>query len=435
MNCRLQSARTSGKSPATNLNRCRFLLAGSLGLATLLRTTADTTAAAPGLKLLALSSVGAAPQLELTGSAGGTYRVEHADTADGSWRPLSTVLLAQPSTTVPDATAGDAPKRFYRAVIPEATAAEITAQAVAAATAFLATLSDSQRAAGVFAFNNSAQRKKWSNLPTPLYTRAGLRLGNLTAPQRAAALASLAAVLSQPGYEKALAIVEGDEVLKSQGSVGNLVFGRDEFFISYVGTPSLTDPWMLQFGGHHLAINATIRGTNGVLTPTLIAAQPATYTLNGRTVRPLGKESDLSFSLINALDATQRSQAIIGASFRDLVLGPGKDGVTLVPEGVKVSTFNASQQALLLDLIRQWACIIHDRAAEARMAEIKANLAETWFAWSGPTAAGGAAYFRIQGPTVVIEYAPQSMGGSAVNHIHTIYRDPTDDYGVKLTAL
>jgi hypothetical protein len=61
------------------------------------------------------------------------------------------------------------------------------------------------------------------------------------------------------------------------------------------------------------------------------------------------------------------------------------------------------------------------------MAEIRSNLRETYFAWSGPTTNGSAAYFRVQGPTLVIEYAPQN----SVDHIHTIYRDPTNDYGAK----
>ena len=65
------------------------------------------------------------------------------------------------------------------------------------------------------------------------------------------------------------------------------------------------------------------------------------------------------------------------------------------------------------------------------MAEIEANIADTWFAWSGSTEDGKAAYFRIQGPTLVIEYAPQGMGGDPTMHIHTIYRDPTNDYGKK----
>jgi hypothetical protein len=85
---------------------------------------------------------------------------------------------------------------------------------------------------------------------------------------------------------------------------------------------------------------------------------------------------------------------------------------------------------MLVDIVREWAGIVTDAFAEPRMAEIRANLPQTYFAWSGPTTNGSAAYFRIQGPTLVIEYAPQ--GG--VDHIHTIYRDPTNDYGAKIVA-
>jgi hypothetical protein len=103
------------------------------------------------------------------------------------------------------------------------------------------------------------------------------------------------------------------------------------------------------------------------------------------------------------------------------------------PEGLKASAMTEAQRAMLLDLIGEWAAIVHDSAAAARMAEIKAGMNETWFAWSGPTAMepghGGVSYYRIQGPKLVIEYAPQRMGGDASMHIHTIYRDPTNDYG------
>ncbi len=96
------------------------------------------------------------------------------------------------------------------------------------------------------------------------------------------------------------------------------------------------------------------------------------------------------------------------------------------------------QRAMLLDLMREWAGIINESAAGARMSELEADLDQTWFAWSGPvTAAPGnniTAYYRIQGPHVVIEYAPQGMGGAPSLHVHTMYRDPTNDYGIKLTA-
>lgn len=99
---------------------------------------------------------------------------------------------------------------------------------------------------------------------------------------------------------------------------------------------------------------------------------------------------------------------------------------------------NDAQRAMLLDVISEWAGIIHESAAAARMAELKAEINETWFAWSGPvTVTPGrniASYYRIQGPRLVIEYAPEQMGGDASNHVHTMYRDPINDYGKKFTA-
>jgi hypothetical protein len=195
---------------------------------------------------------------------------------------------------------------------------------------------------------------------------------------------------------------------------------------------------MLQFGGHHLALNITIAGERGILTPTLTGAQPGLYNVNGKIVRPLGQESDKSLALLNALDETQRKQAILSFRVADLVLGPGQDGKTIQPEGLKASNMNEKQRTMLVDVIAEWAGIIHESAAAARMAELKAEINETWFAWSGPvTAAPGSnitAYYRIQGPHLVIEYAPQQMGGDPAMHIHTMYRDPTNDYGRKPTA-
>jgi hypothetical protein len=188
---------------------------------------------------------------------------------------------------------------------------------------------------------------------------------------------------------------------------------------------------MIQFGGHHLAINVTLVGATSVMTPSLPATQPATYTLNGETIRPLGNENDKAFGLINALDAAQQKQAILNYQVADLVLGPGADGKVIQPEGIPASRLDARQQGMLLDLAHEWVGILNDEAASAKMAEIKANLPRTYFAWSGAIRNGGLAYYRIQGPTLVIEYAPQQ---GDLDHIHTIYRDPTNDYGSKLVA-
>jgi hypothetical protein len=226
-------------------------------------------------------------------------------------------------------------------------------------------------------------------------------------------------------------IVRADEVLRNGGGGGGRpTFGEAEYYLAFVGTPSTTTPWMLQFGGHHLAINLTLVGGLASMAPSLPAAQPAKYTFEGKEIRPLGRENDKAFELINALDATQRSQAILGSTVADLVLGPGQDGKVIQPEGIKASALTPAQQTMLLGIVREWAGIMTDAYADLRMAEIKANLPQTYFAWSGPTTNGSVAYFRIQGPTLIIEYAPQR----SVDHIHTIYRDPTNDYGAKIAA-
>ncbi len=339
---------------------------------------------------------------------------------------------------------------------------DATGKTVAAAKALLATLDDAGRAKMSFAFN-SDQKSKWSNFPVGIYKRNGLRWGDLSAAQREATLKLLATALSKQGLQKVKEIMEGDEVLKTSesgrrggpggvppgggpppggglpggrgGGMGSPNFGRDEYYLAFLGTPSLTEPWMIQFGGHHLAINLTIVGKSNVMTPSLPAAQPAIYKLNGETVRPLGRENDKGFVLINALDAAQQKQAILPYQVSDLVLGAGEDGKTIQPEGIKVSALNAAQKEKLFDVIYEWVGILNDEAAVAKMAEIKSNLAETWFAWSGPTTNGSGAYYRIQGPTLLIEYSPQrarGSGGLDTTHIHTIYRDPTNDYGARL---
>jgi len=320
-----------------------------------------------------------------------------------------------------------------------------TAKSVDAAKAFLAALDARQRTKVMLPLNVDT-RKVWSNLPTGITMqvgateRNGLKLGDMTAAQQDAALALLAATLSRAGYEKVTRIVDADQNLEvasapSRPANSKIRFGRAEYYLAILGDPSPTGRWMLQFGGHHLAINVTIAGPASVLTPTHTGAQPATYTLNGETIRPLGRENDKAFALVNALDQAQQKQAVLGYQVRNLVLGPGEDGRTIQPEGVRASTFTAAQREMLLDLVGEWVNILDSAAATAKMTEIRQHLADTYFAWAGATTNGKAAYFRVQGPTLLVEYAPQGNADNAsTDHIHTIYRDPTNDYGPKLAV-
>ena len=324
--------------------------------------------------------------------------------------------------------------------------ADATASIVAATRALTSALDEGARSKVQFPFEGP-QKARWSNLPSGIFQRQGLRMGDLTPAQRAAVMNLLQTTLSPDGFRKVTEIMRGDEVLRTTGGgapggrgggrgrggpgSGGLIFGEDEYYLAFVGTPSTTSPWMLQFGGHHLAINLTLAGSEASMTPSLPAAQPASYTFEGKEIRPLGKENDKAFALINALDAAAQRQAILSSRVADLVLGPGQDGRVIQPEGIRATALSSAQQTMLLDIVREWAGIMTDSFAEPRMAEIRGNLPETYFAWSGSTTNGSAAYFRIQGPTLVIEYAPQQ---GSVDHIHTIYRDPTNDYGAKLLA-
>src|SRR5688572_5440391 len=142
-------------------------------------------------------------------------------------------------------------------------AQQTTPRVVTAANAFLATLDTAQRRKVIVAYNDSAQRVHWSNLPVTSSRLAGVNLGELNPAQRSAAMTLLSTVLSRRGYEKIQQIMEADELLRvSERS--RAMFGRDLYFISMLGTPSETTPWMLQFGGHHLSLNITIAGAQGI---------------------------------------------------------------------------------------------------------------------------------------------------------------------------
>jgi hypothetical protein len=276
----------------------------------------------------------------------------------------------------------------------------------------------------------------WSNYPVSDVPRPGLTLGSLSDAQRDAATHMLQTVLSPKGYEKVQEIMGADQTLSEQGNP--FAAGVATYTVAVFGRPSTTTPWMLQYGGHHLALNVTIAGEHGVITPMLTGAQPAIYTSNGRTVRALAQENDKAFALLNALDENQRKQAILNYRVDDLVLGPGQAGKTIQPEGLKATAMNERQRTLLLDVIAEWAGIVNDAYGAPRMAEIRTGLDDTWFAWSGPIThdpnKNGSAYYRIQGPKLFIEFSPQGVGGDPTMHVHTMYRDPTNDYGIRFTG-
>ena len=148
---------------------------------------------------------------------------------------------------------------------------------------------------------------------------------------------------------------------------------------------------MIQFGGHHLGLNITLVGVQGTLAPSHTGAPAGDLRIRRQTCAPLGREADKAFALMNSLDEAQRKQAILGFQMRDLVLGPGRDGKTIQPEGIKGSELTEKQREMLLDLASEWTGIMNEAVATAKMDEMKKNIGDTWFAWSGPTEKAGGA--------------------------------------------
>ncbi len=232
----------------------------------------------------------------------------------------------------------------------------------------------------------------------------------------------LQVLLSPKGYQKVIEVMGSDQALSESGT--QFSSGTAYYTIGIFGSPDQAAPWMLEFGGHHLALNITIAGAQGVITPTLTGAQSDLYTSNGKTVRVLAQEDDTAFALMDTLYDAQRKQAILNYQVKDLVLGPGHAGQTIQPEGLKTSALNERQRGMLLEVISEWAGIINDAYATPRMPQIKAGLEDTYFAWSGPTThqpeRNGTAYYRIQGPQLVV------VGGISIHGVNMIRQIATN---------
>lgn len=311
-----------------------------------------------------------------------------------------------------------------------ATAADGLAQTTAivdAANAFLALLTAEQNAAITFNytaagtatplyFGNqngstgtpSAEKfgdSVWTNFPVSIVDRVGLKRENFTDAQDEAAMNMLKVIMSEEGYTKIQDIMGADQVEEDNGQ--DYEAGIGSYTLGIFGTPSVDDIWMVQFGGHHLAINMAMYQDQAVMAPILTGALPAVYTLNNVTKRVLAKENDIAFSLVGSLSTELFAQANITHDVSTLVLGPGYDGVEYITEGASVADFTEEQQSMVFDIVTLWAGILNPVHVASRLAEVQAGLNETYFAWSGPTTKNadenGKSYFRIKGPNVWVE--------------------------------
>lgn len=304
-----------------------------------------------------------------------------------------------------------------------------TTAIVAATDRFLASLDAEQRAKVSFDFDDNEQRSNWSNFPEGMIPRGGLMMGQMNDQQLTLLDELMAEILSEKGMRNIdYQLVAEDTHEKS----AVLKYGTEYFYVAILGEPSTTQPWMFMYGGHHLAINVTIYGAETTFSPMLTGGQPLHIDYHGEQVFITEEETQAGQNLLDALTSQQKQMAVLSDQPIDLLLGPGEYGTVVAPEGIKGDELNETQKELLMALIDTRMGFINSDDYAAAMEEIVANLDDTYFGWWGPQAGPlGFAYFRVTGPTMILEYSPQNdAGDTKTEHAHSIFRDPTNDYGV-----
>ena len=299
----------------------------------------------------------------------------------------------------------------------------------AAAQGFLDSLDETLREKVTYELKDP-ERREWTNLPARP-NAGGVALGKCNEQQVKAFCQLLATLLSKQGYEKMCHIMLADDQLLRNGKA-RPGFGTEEFSIVIFGTPSKDQPWAFQLDGHHLGLNVSIEGSNLTIAPSFIGTQPKAVKVGNTNFQPLLRETNEAHALIEGLVEEQQKKAIIAKKRGRIQTGPGHDGEVPTPEGVSCETFDDVQRDILLSLISEWVEILPEDLAKARMKQIESELDKTTFAWRGGTSEGSDISYSIQGPSVIIEYACQDLGGDPLNHIHTMYRDPTNEYGGQL---
>ena len=273
-------------------------------------------------------------------------------------------------------------------------------------------------------------RSNWTNLPVgPVGgSRNGVRVGDLDAEQNAALVSFLSTALSDHGYEITAGIVGADRELSR--SIRSLILGwsSENYWLKFFGEPSESEVWGWQFGGHHLALNVTVADGRSYMSPTFMGVEPSSFTEGGSTVAPLDPFIEAGLALFNSLDGDAQRLATVESRPQEVWTGAGKDGLIPALEGAKVSDWSESHRQSLLDVIDLWLGMLDDESSRARLAEIEADLDDTYFAWNGDAEGGGSVYYRIQGPALIIELSSQGAVGGG-GHYHSIYRDPTNEYG------
>jgi hypothetical protein len=298
-----------------------------------------------------------------------------------------------------------------------------------AATALLAALDPRLRRRALFAFSDS-ERRNWHYVPR---RREGVPFKEMTAGARGAAHDLMRGGLSAVGYAKAVNVIRLEQVLRELETFGSLLRDPENYAVTIFGVPGSESAWGWRLEGHHLSLNFTlVPGRPVAVTPAFMGANPALVPrgpLQG--LRVLEEEQDLGLALARSIGPGLQSRLSIGAeSLGDIVSGPGRGESLRAPAGVPLGELAPESRALAVRLIDVYARNMHADLAEDQLRKLRdSGIEQVHFAWAGPVDPRRAHYYRLHGPTLLIEYDNTQ---NDANHIHSVWHDPRNDFGADL---
>ena len=299
-----------------------------------------------------------------------------------------------------------------------------------AAQALWAALSPEQQKVVRFEFADD-ERLNFHFVPRP---RQGLPWGQMSPTQRLLAHRLLSTGLSRRTYGEVTTIMSLEEILAGIEQRRGPKRDPDLYYFTVFGTPGPDAAWGWRAEGHHLSLNFTIVSGKGIAgAPAFLGSNPGEVRDGPRKgLRVLAAEQDMGFALVRTLDDAQRKTAVFAEKAPDDILTRNhrKADVSKQPPGIGYAELRAEQQAMLKALLHVYAHRMREELAHADLAAIEeAGWDKVRFAWAGGTELGVGHYYRINGPTFLIEYDNTQNGA---NHVHTVWRDLRNDFGEDL---